>query len=595
MLKKISKDNVDLFMIKKILSLEPWLCVSMIVEIIISAISSLFTVILMERIVDGLVRYDEVDHILWNAGALFFIGIASALLNRLVSNQIKMGDHRLSDSFDAYLTEISMNVEYQLLEDENYLALRDKAYRPIRNQGSLRGYIDSVKSLIQNFAVILSMMIYLSVNNVFVILVIVGTVIIIRYLQNKKLKVDEKYEDEMAVIDRRYEYYDKLLCDMSFGKEVRLFEMKEYLMRKIHSDNEKTLGHTFRQLHREYGRVDGVCGFLKQLELAAIHGLLIFDVVRETLSIGGFSGTVAAALSLSRAMNSSIEYYFEFMQHRNHLKGFVNFCTYSEASLSKQDVSNTEKVLFPIVVKNVSFSYPGATKKALDRINLTFEAGKKYALVGENGAGKTTLIRLLLGYYSEFEGTITNIKDNEEAVQCNLRTNCIPLFQNSQVYPVSLIDNITLETEANEQRLSDYLSWSKLNIIAANLKAGYHTTLCRDFDSNAVDLSGGEKQKVGLIRALLNSHSLLILDEPTSSMDATTEVQVIKEISTLSDTESVIFVSHRMACCRFCDEVIVMRSGQVVGKGTHEELLRENEEYKRLWNAQASRYQEVLL
>ena len=128
------------------------------------------------------------------------------------------------------------------------------------------------------------------------------------------------------------------------------------------------------------------------------------------------------------------------------------------------------------------------------------------------------------------------------------------------------------------------------SVVAGDVR-GMDALLCRDFDDDARDLSGGERQKLGIARTIYENHDVLIMDEPTSSMDSVAEMHVYADLDQVAKDRCVIIVSHRMSCCRFCDEVIVLKDGCIAGQGTHAQLLQSSNEYKRLWNAQASLYE----
>lgn len=166
----------------------------------------------------------------------------------------------------------------------------------------------------------------------------------------------------------------------------------------------------------------------------------------------------------------------------------------------------------------------------------------------------------------------------------------MPMYQKTNLFPCSLRDNILLGRYYAEDKMREVISWSGMDAVVAGDVRGMDALLCRDFDEHARDLSGGERQKLGIARTIYESHDVLILDEPTSAMDSVTEMHVYADLDQVAKDRCVLIVSHRMSCCRFCDEVIVMRNGRIAGQGTHAQLLQSNDAYKRLWHAQAARY-----
>lgn len=580
--------STDYYMLEKVKSMEPSLLIFMFIKTAVGISMPLLSVLLLQKMVDGLLEGSALDLLLFYVATLFLMGAITALLNRCVGE--KVDQHTLSfvDKMEAYLSSLSMDIDYELLDKPEYLKSSDKAYRPIRNQGVLSGYTESMAGCLQTFILTLSVGGVIASCNIWVLLFIICCAWGIRTLQKNKLKIDSKYEDRMAVIDRRYEYYDKIVCDMSFGKEVRLYGMYDYLMGKIRADNKHTLGGTFAQLYRAYGRVDGLCGMIKHLERVAICGLLVWSVLSGHISIGGYTAAMTASVSLSRGLNSLIESYFSYKKSIGYLKGLKDYCTMCEAHYSVEKQSTEEsgsKNLLPIVLNDVSFQYEGASQNALTGLNLTFEEGKRYAIVGENGAGKTTLVKLLLGYYLPCAGDITL----GGAVDCKrLRQVCVPLFQQVNMYPDSIQRNITLSGDPDMSELNEAVKFARLRTMVSH--HGLQTLLCRDYSADAIDLSGGEQQRVALARTIYHTRNITIMDEPTSAMDAAMEMHVYADLNQTSPHSCTVFVSHRMACCRFVDQVIVMKEGRVCAVGSHTELLHSSEEYVALWNAQAERY-----
>lgn len=584
------RSSTDGYLFNKVKSMEPGLLIFLAIKTTLGIAMPLLSVLLLQRIVDGLLEGTPLDSLLLYAAALLLAGALTALLNRWVGEKVDAHTFSFSDKMEAYLSGLGMDVDYELLDQPDYLKSSDRAYRPIRNQGALSGYTQSMAGCLQALVLVLSVGSVIASCNVLVLLVIIGSAWGVRALQNNKLKIDLKYEDQMAVIDRRYEYYDKIVCDMSFGKEVRLYAMYDYLMGKVRTDNKKTLGGTFTRLYRAYGRVDGFCGLIKWLEQVAICGLLVWSVLSRQLSIGGYTAAMAASVSLSRGLNALIENYFSYKKNVGYLRGLKDYCILSEAHCTVErhqaGVAAQEANLLPIVLKDVSFRYQGASQDALEGVSLTFEKGKRYAIVGENGAGKTTLVKLLLGYYLPNSGSITL---GGTADRKGLRRICVPLFQQVNLYPESLQRNITLGDDTDTGALEKTIDFARLRTIFDC--HGPQKLLCRDYDVDAVDLSGGEGQRVALARAVYHTDEILIMDEPTSAMDAAMEMHVYSDLDQVLPRRCTIFISHRMACCRFVDQVIVMKEGRVCAVGSHEELLRDSKEYRALWNAQAERYE----
>ena len=580
--------ETDRYLLRQIREMEPGYLGCVLVMAVAGIVLPVLSVSLLQRIVDGLLGDKALSAVLFYVGILLVTGLVTAFFNRYM--KIRLGSHEASftDKMEARLAEISMKVRYELLDKEDYIRSSDRAYRPLRNQGALQGYARSISDLTQSVLLTISISgIIVSCNGI-VLVIVIGAAVAIWALNRYKLKIDLRYDDMMATIDRRYEYYDKLICDMSFGKEVRLYEMQDYIMKKIRADNKQTLGGTFTSMYKAYGRIDGSCGMIKHLERVVICGLLVYSVLKGSLSIGGFTAALAASASLSRYINSLIESYFSYKKNVGYLKGLKEHLEKCEANEEpRQDPQDQNAGLLPIRFDDVSFRYEGVEHNALNHVDLTFEQNKRYAIVGENGAGKTTLVKLLLGFYTPQSGSV---RINGEPDDGQIKGKSMPLFQQVNQYPDTIRRNITLGVDEDQESFAKAAEFARLeSLIAAH---GAETYLCRDYDNAAIDLSGGEKQRVALARSIYQKGSVTIMDEPTSSMDPDMEMHVYTDLNNYRPQDCTIIVSHRMACCRFVDQVIVMKEGCVCAVGAHDDLLQQNEYYQKLWNAQAERYDE---
>jgi ATP-binding cassette subfamily B protein len=243
--------------------------------------------------------------------------------------------------------------------------------------------------------------------------------------------------------------------------------------------------------------------------------------------------------------------------------------------------------------EEVGFKYPGAEGWAVRGLSFTLAPGERIALVGENGAGKTTLVKLLARLYDPTEGRILlDGVDLREYDLYSLRRNVGVIFQDFVRYDFLLRENIAV---GNITRLEDQpaiegaAGRSLADTVANRLAAGYGQMLGRRFEGG-VDLSGGEWQKVALARAYMRDAQLLILDEPTAALDARAEYEVFLRFSELTRGRMAVLISHRFSTVRMADRILVLRGGELVERGTHEELLALGGLYSELFQLQAAGY-----
>ncbi len=242
---------------------------------------------------------------------------------------------------------------------------------------------------------------------------------------------------------------------------------------------------------------------------------------------------------------------------------------------------------------NVSFKYPDTDVYVLKNISIEIRSSEKVAIVGMNGSGKTTFVKLLCRLYDPCEGYITlngiNIREYEyEEYQKFFGI----IFQDFQLFSFSLVENIACSECYNSEKV--FKSLHKVGFYNKRNKGengDLNMTLFKDINENGVQISGGEGQKIAIARALYKEPSMYIMDEPTASLDPKSEYEIYSQMDDIVTKKGVIYISHRMASCRFSDIIYVIDKGRIIQKGNHNELMRENiGKYTELWNAQAKHY-----
>jgi ATP-binding cassette subfamily B protein len=242
---------------------------------------------------------------------------------------------------------------------------------------------------------------------------------------------------------------------------------------------------------------------------------------------------------------------------------------------------------------NVSFQYPASNRQGLTNISLNIPPGKKVALVGENGAGKTTLIKLLCRLYDPTEGSITyEGEDLRSFAISDLRRQIGVIFQDYAKYHLTAQENIWLgniDLPPGDQRISEAARQSGADEVITKLPDNYETILGSWFEKGE-ELSIGQWQKIALARAFLRDAQILILDEPSSSLDAKAEEEIFQKFRQLIQGQTAILISHRLSTVKMSDHIYFLENGKIIENGTHQELMQLGDRYAHLFETQAQHY-----
>ena len=298
-----------------------------------------------------------------------------------------------------------------------------------------------------------------------------------------------------------------------------------------------------------------------------------------TSFFGGFS-ELMKCIGVMRINSSFLDTVFELLDTPN---------TMYQGSLTTEKRSDIQ---YDVEFRDVSFKYPGSEAYALRHVNMKFKVGSRLAVVGMNGSGKTTFIKLLCRLYDPTEGEILlNGIDIRKYRYDDYMKIFSVVFQDFQLLALPLGQNVAASQTYDAARVLDCLNKAGFGEKLAKMPHGLDTYLYKSVDTEGVDVSGGEAQKIAIARALYKDSPFIILDEPTAALDPIAEAEIYSKFDEITGDKTAVYISHRLSSCKFCDEIAVFDSGSVIQQGTHSDLLAdESGKYFELWNAQAQYY-----
>ena len=392
---------------------------------------------------------------------------------------------------------------------------------------------------------------------------------------------------------RLSDYLQQVMTDRNFAKEVRLFNLGRHLLgqwQNIRTDfNRKSAA-----IAAEYTKMRGIAGILVNLGFYIAYGWTIVQTIRGEISVGEFTMYTGAFSQAQQVFPSILENLAHVYEFNLYVSQYFEFL-----SLQPRVVNTSRPLAFPapirrgLSLRNVSFTYSGATQPTLRNLNLEVQPGESVALVGLNGAGKTTLLKLITRLYDVSEGEITiDGIPLQEIALTELRQNIGVLNQDFARYQLSANDNISfgnLSQRDNRAAIEQAAIAAGADRIVATLERGYQTILGKMF-KGGIELSGGQWQKIGMARAFMTDAPILILDEPTAALDAIAEYELFAKFRTLTAGKMTFFVSHRFSTVQLADRIVVLENSQIVEVGSHRELMARSGLYSRMFRLQAASY-----
>jgi ATP-binding cassette subfamily B protein len=517
--------------------------------------------------------------------------LAAALFRSIAALVDEAQSQAVTDHMSDVLHAKSVDVDLEYYESEQYYdtlhrAQREAPYRPTH-------LVNSLAQIGQNGISLLAMagllaLFHWVVAVVLFVAVLPGVAVRLGYADKMY-----RWQRERTSTERHAGYLNWLLTGGSHAKEIRLFDLGPPLIRR------------FRDLRRKLrGERLGIAARRSVAELAAQTG--------ATAAIYGSLAFIAyRTVQGTNTLGDLVMYYQAFQRGQGFLQGMLgglagiyednlflsNLHEFLDLKRKVVEPAQASPVPCPmqtgIVLSHVGFQYPTGARKVLEDVSLAIRPGEVVALVGENGSGKTTLVKLLCRLYDPTGGTITldgvDLRRFETAA---LRREFSVLFQDYAQYHLTARENIRFGNTAlppDHERIVAAARDSGADDVIRRLPKGYETVLGKLFEEGE-ELSIGEWQKVALSRAFLRDAQILVLDEPTSSLDAKAEQAVFENFRKLASGRTVLLISHRFSTVRMADRIYVLHEGRIIEGGTHEELIRSGGTYAHLFETQARQY-----
>lgn len=512
-----------------------------------------------------------------------FSTIINNLAGELVSNHIKLQIMEKAKTVD--LASFDRPDFYEKLENAN----REAGMRPLMILRATFNVISTVISIV-SFAIILIGLHPLA-PVIIAVMALPGAIINYVY-RNKQFR----YMRHRSKDRRQMDYYSGLVVDKDKAKELKIMGLSDTLIGKYKQVFARYFA-GIRRLVLQEGVWQIVFSLFSLIAHCALFVFVAFVVVNGGGQIGDYSLYTGALNSISSYVTVLVTATASIYEGTLFIDNMMIFMREKPTVVPQTETPKKPAIHAPhtIEFRDVTFRYAGGSgRNVIDHVSLTLHPGENVVLVGLNGAGKTTLIKLLTRLYDPTEGQIlldgVDLKEYDVEALYNLFG---IIFQDFGKYAVSVRENIAfgdIRVPPEDGKITEAAQKGNAADFIEKLPNGYDTELMRYFEEDGTELSIGQWQKLSIARAFYKDSDILILDEPTASLDPIAEQEIFNQFAHLGENKISVFVSHRLSSATTADKIVVMDYGRIAEIGTHAELMQKKGEYYRLFTTQAQHY-----
>lgn len=471
--------------------------------------------------------------------------------------------------------------------------LYDKLSRALNQDVQSINAFDSIINMLKQIVESCVLIIYMLINAWLLFFIALFVSCFSFFLYSIVNKYDYQYWKDIEIDNRLFNYVRRTFYLEKYALDIKTTEIKELLYEKcITSINE--IDKKYNKLKRKTMWILYLEDFVYQLiNIFVVQIYLAYLLFFKGLSISKFVPLLNVSIQFNSKFYRLSHFFSSLNQSLKKLSDFIWLISY-------QDVieQNTSEAFFikDIVVKDVSFKYPNEENFSINKLNLSINKGEKIAIIGVNGAGKTTLTKLLLRLYKPESGQIlVNGINYLEFTKKSIDDLYTTVLQNFQIYCSTIAENVLMrkiESETDVNSVIEALKSVGLYDKVSALPKGINTILTKEFSRDGLELSGGERQKLVISRIFASSSPIIILDEPTSAMDAISEKEIIDHIMNLckEKNKTLVIISHRLSTIVNADKIYMMQKGEIIEEGNHTTLMNKKGKYFEMFMAQASLY-----
>ena len=549
-------------------------------------------------LIDSVESQQSIQVVITIIGVYFGALLIVKLFNDLCKSKLHMRQYNLSCLYQHAISEKHMRTDYANTDNPEAITKYQHAMSDACSGQCAPEFI--WQSLLGLFISLLGIFTYgfvIAIVSPWILMFLFLSAFITYLVSRWQRNYIEKNKDHWVTVDRKIGYLQSFSERFDHAKDIRIYGMFDWLSDMLTGFQKERFGWTKKVSPRTLG---GTCinALLMLIQNGVAYAILIVMVFNNEVGAGDFVFYFGAITGFSAWLNGignmvndithksiKIGYYrdyFDIEEKYNHGEG----CP----------MPTEQELPVDIELNNVSFKYASADGEiyALKNVNLKIDKGEKLAIVGATGAGKTTLVKLMCGFYYPSEGEIKlnghaiadyNIEDYYSLFSA--------VFQDIYLLPVTIAEFVSSsEKEIDRDRVMDVIRQAGLADKINSLPNGIDSRLMKGVFDDSIEMSGGEKQKLMLARALYKDAPVIVLDEPTAALDPIAENELYLKYNELTANKTSVYISHRLASTRFCDRIVYLENGEIVESGSHDELMKLGGKYAHMFELQSHYYKE---
>lgn len=560
-----------------------------VVQHLVGAASSVFSSVLVVKIVySGIVGQIDIGQVFLGIAQVSIIALLSCVINSLYYGKIDPAyRQKVGREIDRIINRKASETDYITFFDPVFLNTQNT----LRTQFPKKTF-DAVVVLAYCLSNVLALLLcfYLASTGDYSFLLpalLLTPCLIYINLEKKRLRIN--LDKKVSKQDRRIKYIKSVFASKDIAEELRLYSM----VGEFEADLDNQIQQTIKEINQTGWKLFLLdSGYTQLVDVFLYFGILLFlslKVANDHMLLSSVLPSTVLMYQMITRINGIAGILPGVFETSEWLSVYGQYVLYGTI-VEKREGSQVHEGVLSLDVRNLCFSYPGSTVRAINNLSVSITRGQKIALVGENGAGKSTLVDLLLGLHDNYEGEIliNNVELRSHNISC-YRRHFSHVLQGFNHYPVSIAKNVSMGNKDNYD-LDIYNSLDKTGMgnIVRSLCKGIHTVVTRRFDPEGVEFSRGQYQRLAISRIYHGDASIMVMDEPSSELDPIAEFEMYRNLRETFKGKTVFVTSHRLFAIKDVDQIYYLEKGSIVEHGTHDELMNLHGKYACMFLAQNS-------